>query len=147
MKTLIALATILYLIASCSGETKTQEQIKSEIQEFIAEKNYPMTESPSGVFYEIIEDGSGYPIHYNDKILVTYRGEFLDGKVFDERKEEIEFNLKGLIPAWKEVLPGNNVGCIVRLIVPPHMGYGDQDRGDIPANSTLHFVIRVHDAY
>ena len=147
MKGLIILLFIALGLSGCTFENKGAEEIDQEIQAFIKKQKYQMIKTDSGVYIEVIDHGQGYPIRYNDKILVTYRGEFLDRTVFDERKKPVEFTLANLIPAWKEVLVGQNVGAIIRMIVPPSMGYGDQDNGNIPPNSILHFVVHVKDAY
>jgi FKBP-type peptidyl-prolyl cis-trans isomerase FkpA len=147
MRGLIPLLFIGLFFSSCTGADKTAEQIDQEIQAFIKKQKFQMTKTDSGVYVELIDHGHGYPIRYNDQIIVTYRGEFLDRTVFDERTKEIEFTLANLIPAWKEVLVGQNVGAIVRIIVPPSMGYGDQDNGSIPPNSILHFIVHIKDAY
>lgn len=47
----------------------------------------------------------------------------------------------GVIEGWLEGLKGQKVGSEVLLVVPPSLGYGDQAQGEIPANSTLVFVV------
>jgi peptidylprolyl isomerase len=49
----------------------------------------------------------------------------------------------GLIPGWDKTIPGLHRGSRVLLIVPPQDGYGSQAQQNIPANSTLVFVVDV----
>ncbi|MCI6773963.1 MAG: FKBP-type peptidyl-prolyl cis-trans isomerase, partial [Bifidobacterium pseudolongum] len=49
----------------------------------------------------------------------------------------------GVIQGWTEGLRGKKVGSQVLLVVPPDLGYGDKEQGEIPANSTLVFVVDI----
>jgi peptidylprolyl isomerase len=48
-----------------------------------------------------------------------------------------------VIKAWEEKLLGVKPGQKISMVVPPKWGYGDQDLGIIPPNSTLEFEIEV----
>jgi peptidylprolyl isomerase len=51
--------------------------------------------------------------------------------------------VQGLIPAWDKVIPGLKRGSRVLIIAPPEDGYGDREQPNIPAGSTLAFVVDV----
>ncbi len=51
--------------------------------------------------------------------------------------------VKGLIPAWDKVIPGLKQGSRVLIIAPPGDAYGARGQQNIPANSTLTFVVDV----
>lgn len=79
-------------------------------------------------------------------VVVNYTGWLLDGTQFDsswDRGEAVSFPLSGVIEGWQKGLVGHTVGSQVLLIVPPDLGYGDQANGQIPANSTLVFVVDI----
>jgi len=48
-----------------------------------------------------------------------------------------------VIPGFADALIGQQVGSQIGVIIPPSQGYGDQGNSQIPANSTLFFVIDV----
>jgi len=48
-----------------------------------------------------------------------------------------------VIPGFAKALIGQQVGSQVGVIVPPSQGYGDQANEQIPAGSTLFFVIDI----
>jgi len=93
-------------------------------------------------------EGDGPAIEKNRLVTFDYFGEVFKGKKpFDESysKEPVTFMVGagGLIPAWDEGLIGVKEGSRVLIIAPPDKAYGDKANGDIPANSTLAFVIDV----
>jgi len=51
--------------------------------------------------------------------------------------------VNGLIPAWDKVIPGLREGSRVLIIAPPKDAYGSHAQQNIPANSTLTFVVDV----
>lgn len=103
----------------------------------------------SGLIIEIQKEGTGNPVKSGDIVSVDYRGMFTDGKVFDEsyaRGQQFAFTVDGgmVIKGWDEGLLGMKVGEKRRLTVPSSLGYGPNDYGPIPGNSTLIFDIELH---
>lgn len=139
---ILLVTSILFLLGACTDYSETDQQnFRQKIVNYTDKKGISLQESTSGVFYQILEKGKGKEIKYTDKISVTYKGTLLNGEVFDERKEPISFNLRNLIPAWKEIIPGLKTGTKLQLITPPSMGYGSDEQEKIPANSILIFEI------
>ena len=105
--------------------------------------------TPSGLVYEEIIIGNGSKPIKGDKLKVHYIGMLEDGTVFDDsykRGFPIQFFLgKGqVIKAWDEGLLSMNVGGKRKLIVPPHIGYGDLGSPPaIPPNSNLIFEVEL----
>lgn len=66
---------------------------------------------------------------------------------FDESysREPAPFGVgvNGLIPAWDKEIPGLKRGSRVLIIAPADEAYGDQEQPNIPAGSTLAFVVDV----
>ncbi len=136
--------SLVLIISSCTGySNKEKEKFDQELKAFMKKENLKLSKSSSGVYYKVATKGSGRVIRYNDKIRVMYKGKLMDGTIFDEKNSPIEFNLKNLVPAWKEVLVGKNTGSVFYIATPPQMGYGSQDNGEIPPNSCLYFEIKV----
>lgn len=83
-------------------------------------------------------------------VVVNYSGWLLDGTQFDsswERGQTYDAVLQNMIQGWQEGLVGHTVGSRVLLVIPPDLGYGDEDNGEIPANSTLVFVVDILGKY
>lgn len=137
----------LFTINACTSYSKKEKaEFDKELQTFMKTENLKLNKSSSGVYYKVATQGKGKTILYNDKIRVMYKGKKMDGTIFDERNSPVEFNLKNLIPAWKEVLVGKKTGSVFYILTPPSMGYGSQEAGEIPPNSCLFFEIKVMEA-
>ena len=105
-------------------------------------------ETPSGLKYIVIEPGEGDKPEKGKKVKVHYTGKLEDGSVFDssiKRGVPIEFTLGvgQVIKGWDEGLATMQVGSKRRLIVPPHLGYGNKNSGKIPPGSTLVFEVEL----
>ncbi len=143
---LFYLFAILIGISSCS--TYSDEELldfDQQIERYLSEKNIECERSESGLYYKIINQGEGQKIKYKDIISFKYRGELLNGLVFDEQKDPVEFKLEQLIACWKEIILELNTGGKAFIVSPPQLGYGDHDLENIPKNSILTFEIEVTD--
>ena len=101
----------------------------------------------SGLQYKITQEGTGKQPTASSVVTVHYKGQQVDGKVFDsslERGEPIEFPLNQVIPGWTEGLQLMKEGGKATLYIPSNLGYGPQGvPGMIPANSTLIFDVEL----
>ncbi len=114
-----------------------------QINNYIKKNHLKCNKTESGIYYEIEKEGKGDLIQYTDNVSFTYRGELLNGTVFDNQKKPISFNVKDLIAGWKEILLENKPGAKIFMIIPPNLGYGDNDLDDIPKNSVLVFNMEI----
>lgn len=148
-KTLTYITAIVALAISVTAcNTYSDEDIKSfnqVVQQVSKSQNTQYIKSESGLYYSIIEEGSGEYIKYTDVVAFNYVGKLQDGKIFDDRfkTETLKFEVSKLIEGWKEGLMYIKQGGKIKLIVPPYLGYGDHELKDIPKNSVLLFDIEV----
>ncbi len=92
--------------------------------------------------------GGGDVAEVGNRVTVNYVGHFPDGTVFDSsvaRNEPFQFVLGAgkVIEGWDKGIIGMRVGGTRTLTVPPDMGYGANDYGPIPGNSTLIFEVQL----
>lgn len=94
--------------------------------------------------------GSGKKVAETDTIDAHYTGWVMDkdGKPsqFDSswsRGKAAQFSLQQVVKGWTQGLAGQTVGSQVLLVIPPELGYGNQEKDKIPANSTLYFVVDI----
>lgn len=108
-------------------------------------KEENVVKTASGLLYEVIKLGNGGPKPTaTSDVEVRYRGELIDGTVFDEATTPITLNLGGVIKGWTEGLQLMSVGDKYRFYIPYNLGYGNQGAGsDIKPYSTLIFEVEL----
>lgn len=124
----------------------TAEKAKGE--EFLKKnKTEPgVVQTPTGLQYKVITEGSGESPTAEDQVEVHYTGKLLDGTVFDssvERGQSIKFPLNGVIPGWTEGLQLMKPGAKYILYIPSSLAYGDRGTGPIPGGATLIFEVEL----
>ncbi len=105
----------------------------------------------SGLRYQIIQKGNGKKAEKGNHISVHYKGQLVDGTVFDssyQRKQPLDFQvgIGQVIKGWDEGLQLLKVGEKARLVIPSHLAYGSQGAGGvIPPDATLIFDVELMD--
>lgn len=92
--------------------------------------------------------GTGAEAKTGNLITVHYVGTLTNGQKFDssvDRGQPFQFRLgEGrVIQGWEQGFAGMKVGGKRTLIIPPSMGYGANQAGPIPPNSTLVFQVEL----
>lgn len=141
---------------------KMKEDLAAQFTEQINEAK----ETSSGLRILTLKEGDGEQPKIGQKVLVNYAGWLFNGDLFDSNIQEIAEQFNQLNPArrdqggyqpfpmdyspdaqlaagFREGLLTMKVGDKLRLFIPPHLGYGDNDYGPIPGGSTLVFDIEV----
>ena len=106
------------------------------------------TTTASGLKYVDEVVGTGESPSLGKTVVVHYTGKLENGAKFDssvDRKQPFEFKIGmgEVIKGWDEGVMTMKVGGKRKLIVPPNLGYGSQDKGVIPPNSTLIFDVEL----
>ena len=99
----------------------------------------------NGIQYEILHDVEGTAIGQTDKrLLIKYIGKLTDGTVFEDASDApIMVTLGSVMAGWKSILPLMREHQIIKTYIPSNLGYGDQARGKVPANSILIYEITL----
>jgi FKBP-type peptidyl-prolyl cis-trans isomerase len=106
-------------------------------------------ETPSGLRYKILQKGNGKSAEKGKMVSVHYKGQLLDGTVFDSsysRKQPIDFTLGigQVIPGWDEGIQLLKVGDKARFVIPSDLAYGSSGAGGvIPPDATLIFDVEL----
>lgn len=149
MKHLLSALLALTLFVSCSKNKKTEmidyvAQNEQEISDYIAKNKLDAHRSDSGLYYVIKEPGTGSQPTASSNVTVAYKGYFTDGKVFDQSSPDgISFGLDQVVKGWTEGIPYFKTGGSGILLVPAHLGYGNNDYSSIPGGSALIFDIKL----
>lgn len=114
----------------------------------VANSNTPNTK---GVIINDISVGQGPEVKSGDRLSVHYILSLSDGTTVQNSKDfgkPFQFTLGAgeVIPGWEQGFAGMRVGGVRTIIIPPELGYGTNQAGPIPPNSTLVFTIELIDA-
>jgi peptidylprolyl isomerase len=102
-----------------------------------------LTTSPTGLRYRDLAPGTGPAIKTGQKAKVRYTGWLTNGHKFDSGVFSFALGQQQVIEGWDEGLEGMRVGGRRKLVIPAELGYGAQDMGEIPPNSTLVFDVEL----
>jgi len=91
----------------------------------------------SGLRYKVVKAGTGPHPTDSDVALVRYEGKLMNGTVFDKADQPTPLPVARMIPGFTEGLKLMNKGAKYRFWIKPELAYGTEERGPIPANSTL----------
>lgn len=145
---------VVALVIGISGmgkwvDVSATEDAKQRGEAFLAEnaQREGVVALPSGLQYEIIEDGKGASPKKSDTVTVHYRGTLIDGTEFDssyKRGRPATFKLNRVIKGWTEGLQLMKEGGKRRLFIPSNLAYGKRGAGNlIGPGETLIFEVEL----
>jgi len=94
----------------------------------------------SGIRYTVQRSGNGASPTLEDVVTVSYRGNFLNGIIFDQNAQAT-FGLNSLIEAWKIMIPTMKQGDKISIYAPSRLCYGTMGNQSILPNTNLVFEI------
>lgn len=103
----------------------------------------------SGLRYQLIQKGSGNQPQKGQTVSVHYKGQLVDGTVFDssyKRNQPIDFSIGmgQVIRGWDEGIALLKEGDKARFVIPSDLAYGNQGAGGvIPPGATLIFDVEL----
>ena len=149
----VALCVFSILCGSCGKRETGCEPVPvaSEKQQLIAyctNNGINYTEHSSGLYYQIINPGTGASPSTTSTVSVVYTGKHFDNSLppFDASANPVTFPLSSLIDGWKIGLPLIKKGGRIKLIVPSALAYSCT--GSLPTiqpNEPLFFDITLTD--
>ena len=156
MKIFLLFACLLIIsLAACSKQETGCTPVKPEAEEqqiltYVAKDSIDATKHSSGIYYDIIDPGSGATPTKSSTITVGYTGKFLNDNIFDQKTSYT--NMVGnLIEGWQIGISLIKKGGRIKLVIPSAYGYGcnptKYDEGNIiiPANSVLFYDVTLID--
>ncbi len=152
---IICLVVISIFGPACSKDKScTPKHVSSEvpqIEAYAAANGINTTIHPSGLYYQIIDPGSGTAPAANSKISIIYTGKLLSGYKFDEQttpnntSNNPAWPLTNLIEGWQIGIPLIKKGGHIKLLIPSALAYGCKGKGVVPGDAVLFFDIKLVD--
>lgn len=118
------------------GAAYVQEAIK-------ADPSIKTTES--GLAYKVVNEGTGEKMGMTGSGKIKYKGQLIDGTVFDSNDEGVELSPRGTVPGFAEGLAMMNKGAKYILYIPGNLAYGvdGAPQAGIGPNATLVFEVEA----
>lgn len=152
-------------------QKKQQEEAAKQLEEdakiiddYLAKNNIDAQKTESGVYYQILEEGTGPQPEVGDSVSVNYTGYTLEGVYFDSSDktvaEEHDMVTPGreygpikfvlgksrIIQGWHEGLAVLHEGAKAKLFIPSSLAYGPNGNGEkIKPNAVLAFDVELVD--
>ncbi len=129
-------------------EKRIADAIKAQ-EEILDKESAGFDKTTSGLRYKILQNGNGKQANKGDMVSVHYKGQLLDGTVFDssyKRKQPIDFNvgIGQVISGWDEGIQLLKVGDKARFVIPSELAYGSRGAGGvIPPDAPLIFDVEL----
>ena len=130
---------------------KREAEEKAKQKELLDSVASGYDETDSGLRYQILQKGEGKQATKGAMVSVHYKGQLLDGTVFDssyKRKQPIDFTVGvgQVIAGWDEGIQLLKVGDKARFVIPSNLAYGEAGAGGvIPPGATLIFDVELMD--
>lgn len=131
-----------------SREQRLKEEREAQ-EKALEEVAAGFKKTDSGLRYQFIQRGEGAKAEKGKTVSVHYKGQLLDGTVFDssyKRNQPIDFALGmgQVIPGWDEGIQLLSIGDKARFVIPSDLAYGSRGAGGvIPPNATLIFDVEL----
>ncbi|RYY06944.1 MAG: hypothetical protein EOP43_04745 [Sphingobacteriaceae bacterium] len=151
---LLALFTVIFSACKKNDNNTTTPTVDPAVQAkidddkivaYLAANKITAQKDPSGLYYLVVNPGSGTAPTLKSTVRVAYTGKLLDGTQFDTSPNFSALLGGNLIQGWKIGVPFVKTGGRIILYIPSALGYGTapQTAKDvtIPANSVLIFTI------
>lgn len=151
MKKLLLAAWITgWLFSGCTKEEMgcmpvSPQSEDLQISSYASTNGIDALKHVSGMYYQILDPGTGVTPMANSTVTATYVGKLLNGAVFDSRTAS--FPLSGVIEGWQLGIPLIKKGGKIKLIIPSSYAYGcnGSPSANIPPNAVLFFDITLVD--
>jgi FKBP-type peptidyl-prolyl cis-trans isomerase FkpA len=154
LRTLLIALVLLGSFVACGDDKKADTEGRGGGNESTVDSEFEgcaedeTVETDSGLKIEDIKCGEGAEVEGDSTVMAHYTLFLENGTKIESSKdagEPIPFSLGTgqLIAGFEEGMRGMKEGGVRKLTVPPELGYGAAENGDIPANSTLIFEIEA----
>ena len=138
-------ALLAVLAISACGDSPFQVIEEVTFDESLGIDLTQMTRLDSGVYIQDVVIGPGETVLDGTVAFLSFVGFLADGTQFGQGTFNFVVGRGGVIPGFEEGVGGMNVGGERRTIIPPSLGYGNEDQETIPPGSVLIFDLVLDD--
>jgi FKBP-type peptidyl-prolyl cis-trans isomerase FkpA len=128
-----------------SSEEQFKQQLANEvasIDSYLNSKKIVALKDASGIRFTLDSMGSGYTPRISDNVTFNFKGQLLDGSVFQTALATAN-PIKNLVTGLQIGMPLVPNGSKATFYIPSVYGYGAEAQTGIPSNSNLIYEIKL----
>lgn len=138
-----------FVFSGCEKEYESIEEVdEQKIRNYIAAQNLTLTKDPSGIYYQVVNPGTGATPKNSEVVYFTFTAKSIDGKEYYTSKSYTSLsNFLGYIKpdGWRLALSKINKGGKVRVVLPSSLGFGRNGSGIFEGNEVLDSELELLD--
>ena len=151
-----ALSLVLVAFIGCAGDAPEGTPMLPDEVTYAPELGVEisaMERTESGIYQQVLVEGSGEPSAVGDSLGVSYTLWLADGRKMDASADhsppgplKMKLGETPLIQGWVEAVTGMRLGEKKRVVLPYTLGYGSNGAGGaggIPPYATLIFEMEI----
>lgn len=156
-KIALCLFCVALLLANCFKDKNDCEprdivapaSEQQALADYLTARNISATKHPSGLYYQIVQEGTGINPGICASIKVGFTGRLSNGAEV-ERDDYMVLNLKLMLEGWRIALPLIKSGGKIKIWLPPSLAYGQDGKkvGStevVPPNSIMIYDITLYE--
>ena len=149
-KLTVLLFSVIFISTSCKKQHSnvcmpdTPQSEAASIAAYCNANSIVYTVDSNGIYYKIIDPGSGEKPDINSTITVTYSSFLLNGQAVDTTHISSPFTnpLNQFIEGWQIAIPYIQQGGHIKMVIPSSLAYGCTGiQNIIPSNAPLYFDV------
>jgi FKBP-type peptidyl-prolyl cis-trans isomerase FkpA len=145
---LLLFVTAVLIFAACKKNdmgcaSVSPDSEAASITAFCNELGIAFTVDSNGIYYQIIDPGSGETASLDSVVTVTYTTSLLSGDIIDDHSDSaISLPLNQFIEGWRIAIPYIQEGGHIKMVIPSALAYGCTGiAGLVPPDSPLYYDV------
>ena len=149
MKKTIPFLLLLLLFVTCTTDEARLNREIAEIENYIATTGLDFTETPSGLFYHVLDSGNVNRIPDSTNVVsFKHVGYLLDSTIFSNGwYASSHVSMPMLVQGFQQGLQIAGEGGTAVVVFPSTLGYGEKGESTVPEYSPLIFRLKLVNYY
>lgn len=154
MKKIFIFFAALLFFAACKKQHDggcvpvTADSEAASMAAFCNANGINFTVDSNGIYYQVIDQGSGAKANLQSVITATYSTSLLNGQVIDTTHfvNPVTLPLNQFIEGWRIAVPYIQQGGHIKMIIPSSLSYGCTGiQNLVPSNAPLYYDVLLLD--
>lgn len=149
LKYTLASFLLISVLTACDKEYESIEEVdERRIQSYIAAQKLNLLRDSSGLYYQVINPGTGQAPKNSEFVFFTYTAKSINGKEYYTHSSfATSSNFLGYVrpEAWRLGLYRINKGGKIRIVYPSALGFGRNGAGVFEGNEVLDSELELFD--